>query len=157
MQKVMMISMVVVTGLLLTVCSSASGQNLKNQPANSPVSPTGVQLTGTKWKLIELHGIAVVKPAQSKEDSYLLLNKEGTLSAYTGCNNMTGSYTIRNGMHIKFSSLTSTRMACPDMKTEQILNQVLQAADGYSIKGKRLTLSKTGASPLAIFETAVAK
>jgi heat shock protein HslJ len=157
MKKVMLISMVVVAVLLATVGSSASGQNKKNQTANAPVTPTGVQIAGTKWKLVELHGQVVVKAAQSKEDAYLLLNKEGTLSAYTGCNNMTGSYTIRNGMHIKFSNLTSTRMACPDMKTEQILNQVLQAADGYSIKGKRLTLTKTGTSPLAIFETAAAK
>ena len=152
MKKILMIIAVAGAFLLSTVCSSASGQNKKPETTKAVAVPIGVQLIGTKWKLVELHGQPVVKKTQKKEDSYLRLTKEGSIAAYGGCNNMTGSYTIHNGIHIKFSNIILTKMACPDMQTEQILVQVLQSAENYSIKGKRLTLGKTGAAPLAIFE-----
>jgi heat shock protein HslJ len=151
MRQTITIGLVVIALLLLTPGKSASGQNKVPQPTTTAVNSASDQLIGLKWKLIELHGQAVVRNAQSKEDSYMRLTKEGTISAYTGCNNMTGSYQVRKGNGIKFTNIASTRMACPDMKTEQILNQVLQTADNYSVKGKRLTIGKTGQKPLAVF------
>lgn len=151
MRQTNMIGLVVFALLLLTVGKSASGQNKVPQTTTTAVNSASDQLIGPKWKLIELHGQAVVRNAQSKEDSYLRLTKEGTISAYTGCNNMTGSYQVHKGFGIKFSNIASSRMVCPDMKTEQILTQVLQAADNYTIKAKRLTLNKTGQKPLAVF------
>jgi heat shock protein HslJ len=144
-------AMVVFALLLSAVGKSASGQNKGPQTTTTAVNSASDLLIGSKWKLIELHGQAVVRSAQSKEDAYIRLTREGVMSAYTGCNNMTGSYQVHKGFGIKFSNIASTRMACPDMKTEQILNQVLQAADNYTIKGKRLTLGKTGQKPLAVF------
>ena len=151
MRQIITISLVVIALLLPTVGKVASGQNKVPQTTTKAVNSATDQLIGPKWKLIELHGQAVVRNAQSKEDSYILLTKEGTISAYTGCNNMTGSYQLRKGFGIKFTNITSTRMACPDMKTEQILNQVLQAAANYTVKGKRMTLGKAGQKPLAVF------
>ena len=151
MKQIITICLVVIALLLSTISKSASGQNKVPQKTTIAVNSASDQLVGPKWKLIELHGQAVVKNAQSKEDSYIRLTKEGTISAYTGCNNMTGSYQVRKGFGIRFTNIASTRMACPDMKTEQILNQVLQATDNYTIKDKRLTLGKTGQKPLAVF------
>jgi len=150
MKQIITIGLVVIALLLTTVGKSASGQN-KVPQTTTAVNSASDQLIGPKWKLIELHGQAVVRNAQSKEDSYIRLTKEGTLSVYTGCNNMTGSYQVRKGFLIKFTNIASTRMACPDMKTEQILNQVLQTADNYTVKGKSLTLGKVGQKPLAVF------
>jgi copper homeostasis protein (lipoprotein) len=151
MKQTIMICLVVITLLLSTVGKSAYGQNKAPQTTTTAVNSASDQLIGPKWKLFELHGQAVVKNAKGKDDSYIRFTKEGTISAYTGCNNMTGSYQVYKGSGIKFSNIASTRMACPDMKTEQILNQVLQTADNFSVKAKRLTLSKTGQKPLAVF------
>lgn len=151
MRKTITIGLVFIALLLSTPGKSASGENKVPQTTTKAVNSASDQLIGPKWKLIELHGQAVVRNAQSKEDSYIRFSKEGTISAYTGCNNMTGSYQVHKGFGIKFSNIASTRMACPDMKTEQILNQVLQTTDNYTVKGKRLTLSKTGQKPLAVF------
>jgi len=151
MRQTITICLVVITLLLTTVSKSASGQNKLPQTTTTAVNSASDQLIGPKWKLFELHGQAVVRNAQSKEDSYIRFTKEGTISAYTGCNNMTGSYQVHKGFGIKFTNIASTRMACPDMKTEQILNQVLQTADNFTIKGRRLTLSKAGQKPLAVF------
>ena len=151
MKQTIKIGLVVIALLLSTVGKSASGQNKVPPTTTTAVNSASDQLIGSKWKLFELHGQAVVRSAQSKEDPYIRLTKEGTISAYTGCNNMTGSYQVHKGFGIKFTNISSTRMACPDMKTEQILNQVLQTTDSYTVKGKRLTLNKTGQKPLAVF------
>jgi heat shock protein HslJ len=157
MRQTITIGLVVIALLLSIPDKSVSGQNRVPQKATTAVNLASDQLIGPKWKLIELHGQVVVRNAQSKEDSFIRLTKEGTISAYTGCNNMTGSYQVRKGLGIKFTNIVSTRMACPDMTTEQILNQVLQTTDSYTVKGKRLTLNKTGQKPLAIFVAEEAK
>jgi heat shock protein HslJ len=43
-------------------------------------------------------------------------------------------------------------MACPDMKTEQILAEVLKTVDNYSLSGQRMTLNKARMAPLAVFQ-----
>ena len=130
MKQTITICLVVIALLLSTVGKSASGQNKVPQTTTTAVNSASDQLIGSKWKLIELHGQAVVRSAQSKEDSYIRLTKEGTISAYTGCNNMTGSYQVYKGFGIKFTHISSTRMACPDMKTASWPNQHTNTPSG---------------------------
>ena len=108
-------------------------------------------LVGTKWILVELRGSAVVKSAKSKEFPFLLLGNDFKASAYAGCNRLFAGYELFNGSRIRFTRFASTRMACSDMKTEQILLEVLKMADTYSIKGKKMQLSKGKTVPLAKF------
>jgi len=111
-----------------------------------------IPLVGTKWRLVELRGMAVTKTAEGKEFSYLQLDKDGKVAAYAGCNRMFGGYELQDGLRIRFTGMASTRMACPDMQTEQILGEVLDAADNYSLQGNRMTLNKAKMAPLAVFE-----
>ena len=108
-------------------------------------------LVGTKWLLVELRGNAVVKNAKSKEFPFLLLANDLKASAYAGCNRLFAGYELFAGSRIRFKGFASTRMACADMKTEQILLEVLKVADTFSIKGKKMQLSKGKTPPLAKF------
>jgi heat shock protein HslJ len=157
MRRLMMTGLIIIAVMLSTVCKTVSGQEKKAHATAAATSSAAVQLVGNKWKLIELHGQAVVKKPKSKEDPYLRFTRESTVSAYTGCNNMTCSYQVSKGSQIKFSNITSTKMACADMQTELILNQVLQTADNFTVKGKRMTLGKTGMETLAVFVAEDAK
>jgi len=116
-----------------------------NENGTPPASES--PLVGTKWILIELRGRAVVKNAKSKEFPFLLLANDYKASAYAGCNRLYAGYELFNGSRIRFTRFASTRMACIDMKTELVLLEVLKVADTYSIKGKKMQLSK-GKSPL---------
>ena len=109
-------------------------------------------LVGTKWLLVELHGQVVIKNKESKEAPYLQLSMDGRVAAYAGCNRILGGYELKDGFRIHFKGMASTMMACMDMKTEQVLNEVFKVADNYSLKGKKMTLNKGRMAPLAVFE-----
>ena len=108
-------------------------------------------LVGTKWILVELHGNPVVKNAKSKEFPFLLLANDLKASAYAGCNKLYAGYELFSGSRIRFTRFASTRMACIDMKTELVLLEVLKVVDTYSIKGKKMQLSKGKSTLLAKF------
>lgn len=120
--------------------------------AQTKTKPKQLPLVGIKWQLTELRGVAVIKKQTNKESSFLQLSEEGRFSAFAGCNRLIGGYDVKDGFRIQFKGMASTRMACPDMKTEQIFGEVLKIVDNYSIKGNRLTLNKARMAPLAVFE-----
>jgi heat shock protein HslJ len=109
-------------------------------------------MVGTKWLLVELHGQAVIKNKESKEAPYLQMSSDGRVAAYAGCNRILGGYELKDGFRIHFKGMASTMMACMDMKTEQVLNEVFKVVDNYSLKGKKMTLNKGRMAPLAVFE-----
>lgn len=122
----------------------ARNENRTPPAAESPI-------VGTKWILVELRGNPVIKNAKSKEFPFLLLANDLKASAYAGCNKLYAGYELFSGSRIRFSRFASTRMACIDMKTELVLLEVLKVADTYSIKGKKMQLSKGKTAPLAKF------
>ncbi|MDX3774776.1 META and DUF4377 domain-containing protein [Chromatiaceae bacterium AAb-1] len=73
----------------------------------------------------------------------LNLQDDGRLSAFTGCNNAMGSYSVDKGK-LSVSQLASTMMACsPDaMALEQDFSAFLQNAPEVQFEGKTLTLTK---------------
>lgn len=75
--------------------------------------------------------------------------QDGRLSAFTGCNNAMGSYTLDKG-RLNVSQLAGTMMACAEdaMATEQAFTAFLQDRPDVSFEGETLTLSKGRASYL---------
>ncbi len=130
--------------------SAGHGQLLAGIETSTPPSKES-PLVGTKWILVELRGNAVVKNAKSKEYPFLLLSNNLKASAYAGCNRLFAGYELIAGSRIRFKGFASTRNACADMKTEQIFLEVLKVADTFSIKGKKMQLSKGKTPPLAKF------
>lgn len=143
MKRIIIIYSVCALALFLVGCKTTS---------NKSIAVKEFPLVGTKWRLVELNGQAVVKDADSKEAPFLQLSKDLKVSAFAGCNRMTGGYELQDGLRIRFTGMVTTRMACPDMTTEQILGEVLGDADHYSLNGKRMMLNKTSMAPLAVFE-----
>lgn len=117
---------------------------------SSPKSEV-MKVTETKWKLVELNG----KPVKnnSNKEMFIQLNKDNRYAAFAGCNNMMGSFELKeDALRIKFTKGASTMMACPDMTTEQDFADMLEKVDNYSLNGNNLSLNKARMAPLARFE-----
>ena len=112
-----------------------------------------VELKNSKWRLVKLYGKTIEKNKDSKRDYGITFNPDGRFSAFAGCNNMMGSYKLKEEVsRIEFSKVASTMMACEDMVTEQELAKVLEMADNYNFDGKTLKLNKARMATLAEFE-----
>ena len=112
-----------------------------------------VELKNSKWRLVKLNGKTIQKSKDAKREYGITFNTDGRFSAYAGCNNMAGSYELKEEVsRIAFSKVASTMMACEDMLTEQEFAKVLEIVDNYNFDGKTLKLNKARMAPLAEFE-----
>ncbi|TDR23096.1 copper resistance protein NlpE N-terminal domain-containing protein [Flavobacterium cheniae] len=112
-----------------------------------------VELKKSKWRLVKMNGNVVKKDSNIEKEYGITFNPDGRFSAFAGCNNMMGSYKLKEDVsRIEFSKVASTMMACEDMITEQELAKVLEMADNYNFDGKTLKLNKARMATLAEFE-----
>ena len=112
-----------------------------------------VDLKNSKWRLVKLNGKTIQKNTDTKKEFGINFNTDGRFSAFAGCNNMMGSYKLKEEVsRIEFSKVASTMMACEDMVTEQEFAKVLETVDNYNFDGKTLKLNKARMTPLAEFE-----
>lgn len=142
----------------------ASKYQLSRIEISEPIAPvqkeetktkevTKVELKNSKWRLVKLYGKTIEKNKDSKREYGITFNIDGRFSAFAGCNNMMGSYKLKEDVsRIEFSKVASTMMACEDMITEQELAKVLEMADNYNFDGKTLKLNKARMATLAEFE-----
>lgn len=114
---------------------------------------TLVDLKNSKWRLVKLNGKIIEKNKDNKKEFGINFNPEGRFSAFAGCNNMAGSYELKEDIsRVKFSKVISTMMACEDMLTEQEFAKVLEMVDNYNFDGKTLKLNRAKMATLAEFE-----
>ena len=142
----------------------ASNYQLSRIEISEPIAPVEkeeiktkevakVELKNSKWRLVKLYGKTIEKNKDSKREYGITFNIDGRFSAFAGCNNMMGSYKLKEEVsRIEFSKVASTMMACEDMVTEQELAKVLEMADNYNFDGKTLKLNKARMATLAEFE-----
>lgn len=115
---------------------------------------TDVRIEGKKWMLTELMG-KKIDARQLGKQAFIQLDAEtGTFAGNGSCNNVFGSYEIKDGGRISFGKAASTMMACKDMSTEKTLLEVLQRTDNYSVNDTSFTLNKARMAPLARFSVA---
>ena len=83
----------------------------------------------TRWKITSVAGVEKL-PATEKE-MFARFN-EGRFSAYAGCNQMTGAYTL-DGSKLKITGPASTMMACPEpvMAAERAILDALAKVDRF--------------------------
>lgn len=85
-----------------------------------------LSLEGTRWAIATVGGKKVVT---SGDVPYLQLNKEnGALSGFAGCNQVFGKYVL-NGAALKFSELTTTKMACTEAAIGPFESGILEALE----------------------------
>ena len=136
-------------GIIASVCILASACQSGPHKASSA---NEVSLVGTKWKLVELAGQVVVTKPGSNEYCYLQLTSDGKFSAFAGCNRILGKYDQNEESSIRLTTTATTRMACVNMKTEQVFREELKLVHNFVIKKAILTLNSADEVQLARFE-----
>lgn len=126
-------------------------------PAAQPVAATPDQpLEGVAWRLTQLDG-KPVSPGQNQRAPFLQFDAQNKrVSGSGGCNRLTGTYLSGPGT-LRIGPVASTRMACLDRDTGERENRffaALEAARGYWIAGRVLTLTDGGGQTLAVLEEA---
>ncbi len=129
--------------MLATACQNGPH---KSSAANE------VPLVGTKWKLVELAGQAVVAKPMSNEYCYLQLTSDGKFTAFAGCNRILGKYDQNEESSIRLTTTATTKMACVNMKTEQVFREELKLVHNFVVKKSILTLNSADEVQLARFE-----
>lgn len=124
--------------LLIAVCAFVAGccncrsyQKKTNRP-----------LAGTEWQLIQLGG-GSVQPVEGKF-AMTLDAAEKRVSGIGACNRFSATYEATDKRALTFSPLISTRMACPDMATENKFFKALEQTTHYDMDGPMLLLLGDG-------------
>jgi putative lipoprotein len=94
------------------------------------------------WKLTAYGPANAPSPAVEGSEAGLTFNADGTLTGNSGCNGLSGDYTVE-GDQITFGRIVSTLMACEDprMAQEDAVHNVLTDTAGFKIEGNTLTLT----------------
>jgi heat shock protein HslJ len=120
----------------------------KAAPESSEVTH---DLAGTRWALVRLGGQSVSVPEGAQEPFLVLESTDSRAVGYGGCNRFTGSYES-SGENLSFKQMASTRMACPDMQTEDAFMKALTATARWQISGAQLDLFGADGALVASFE-----
>lgn len=124
--------------LLAAICALAAGCC----QCRSYQKKTNRPLAGTEWQLIQLAGTAV-QPVEGKFT--ITFDAAGKhVQGIGGCNHLSGAYDVTEKRALKIGSLVSTRMACPDMDTENRFFKALEATTHYDMDGPMLILLGDG-------------
>ncbi len=115
-------------------------------------SPAPAALFAPSWRLVELMGRPVPKPADGPPAPSLIFEKDGTMHGFAGCNSFGGAYEYKEGSRLSFSKIAATMMACLDMTVETEFLKVLGEVDSCYVDEQKLSLNKARMAPLARFE-----
>ncbi len=113
-----------------------------------------------RWYLSEVNG----KPVRSEtgRSAHLLFSpgQVNTVAGFTGCNRLSGTYTINGNYEIKFSPLAVTKMAClNDDKTESLFLPAISQTNRWQIENNVLKFfnGQTEVAKFTAVEEAVSK
>ncbi len=137
----------------------AACQRVTDRANTAPGATTVVPdapLRETRWVLRQVDGQPIAAPTTPGQEPYLFISAAGTAEGQGGCNRFRGGLKpVTEDAELQFAPLMSTRMACPDLTTEQSFNQALNNTHAYRITGNLLllypTAERTG-TPLAQLE-----
>lgn len=147
---------VLLIALGIVSCNSGknNSSNSTDDSSNEVTAVKSIAIENTEWTLTTLEGHEVHQLETQDQDIHFTLNPDGNrVSGYSGCNNFMGTYTLEEGNRIKFSSMASTRKACPESAVnESELLSVFEMADNFTIVNGELSLNAAKRAPLAIFK-----
>lgn len=115
---------------------------------------TALPLTGTPWKLMDLHDVPALAPSEGSPPQLHFDAVEGRLSGSSGCNQLSATY-LREGDRFRLTGPPLlTRRACLEtgiMEQEQEFVSMLEEARGLLIWGEVLTVIDADQNPIAHF------
>jgi len=103
------------------------------------LAATQPAVENTLWRAVEVSGEPIVPG--SGAPNLQLLSDGHRVSSLAGCNRLVGTYTIA-GHALRFESLATTRMMCPDpiMRTEARFLEAIDAVRSWQRDGSQLEL-----------------
>lgn len=147
---------ILVLALSMVGCNATKNSQVSNQEDTingTTTAKLNSAIENTNWTLTTLEGHEVHPLENQEKEIHFTLNPDGNrVSGYSGCNTFMGTYTLEAGNRIKFSSMASTRMACPEAAiNESELLSVFEMADNFTIVDGQLSLNVAKRAPLAVF------
>lgn len=123
--------------LAVTSCNSCRRTTSSNAP-----------LTETRWGLVSIQGQII----ERTDNFFLVFSKvDGRVSGRGDCNSISAGYTAGRDGSLALEPMISTFAFCPNQEIENKFTQALQSANGYSINGRTLMLTRDGQTIL-VFE-----
>lgn len=106
------------------------------------------------WKLKTLEGKDVkMADNQEREIFFTLKSQDNRVTGFTGCNSISGEYTLEKGNRIRFRQMATTMKMCPDVNVnESEFLKIFELADNYTINDDELRLNVGRRVALAVFE-----
>ena len=92
------------------------------------------------WMLMSLEGQNVPETTDTRTAYIRFQENEDDVIGFAGCNKFSGKYELVGESALRMSELSTSRMACEVMDTENKLMEVLQRVDSYRISSNILTL-----------------
>jgi copper homeostasis protein (lipoprotein) len=122
-------------------------------PGESCGSRTSIEpLENTYWKLTRLGTTPVGGTSGTRELHLILQPSSHRVSGFSGCNRLTGSYSL-DGSRLIFSQTAATLMACPNgMETERAFLDALRQVSTTKITRQHLEMFDASGKLLARFE-----
>lgn len=131
------VTLLVIALLVVGCCSSCRWRYKNAKP-----------LEGTVWHLVQVGGESMMLPA----DSFNVILNENALGGRGACNSLLGQYAVGEKLQLRFSTLGSTKMLCPENEQlEMQLIKILSETTHYDIDYDMLMLIADG-TVLAIFK-----
>lgn len=122
----------------------------------SSSKPVELSTLAGKWNIVDVNGkpLTVTSADDTPYVGFDVVN--GSISGFAGCNRIMASFaTNLPAGELEMSQIASTRMACPDMATEQSVIEALNSVKGYK-QGKdgRIELISSDGKNLITLEKA---
>lgn len=93
-----------------------------------------------------------VDAPDDRDEVYLTFTADGKVQGHTGCNPISGTYTLEEGLRITFENMATGLAFCADMPYESDFLEALNTADNYTLSDGKLSLNKARMAPLAVLE-----
>lgn len=97
------------------------------------------ELQSSYWILLSLQDQQFEDNPENQTAYIRFESDNNELTGFTGCNRLTGRYSLTNGS-LQLTNLATTRAMCPIIEQENLLMAVLKKVDSYEIAGDVLTL-----------------
>lgn len=148
----------IITIILFTSISCNSSKKIASEK-EIPKTETTTKMDDSNivekyWKLKILEGKNITMAAEQEREIFFTLKTENNrVTGFTGCNAISGEFTLEKGNRIRFSNMATTMKMCPDVTVnESSVLEVFNLADNYTINDNKLSLNIGRRAPLAVFE-----
>ena len=130
--------------LLALICFLfLTGCQMIDQPQLNSEYKSNASLTNSYWKLLEVNQ-QTISVNEGQREAFIQLRQNKKIRGFTGCNHITGSYTVNitsSSKILKFNQINTTEKFCSEgMEQQNSIAPMLQKVNSYKISGDSLFL-----------------